>query len=90
MLFAGFRSVIATLWYVTVLLRYHLIKPVARSIEDADGPVIARTGYEALFSGGSEHLDPDDVPYALDDAVQQLRKMHPDPSRWAPYIHIGL
>ncbi|EIN12573.1 hypothetical protein PUNSTDRAFT_141242 [Punctularia strigosozonata HHB-11173 SS5] len=73
MLFAGFKSVIATLW----------------SMGDMDGPLVARTVYEELFRGDSEHLDPRIVPYALDAAVQKLRDIDPNPSRWAPYIHIG-
>jgi hypothetical protein len=59
-------------------------------MEDVDGPVIAKLVYKEIFSNGSEYLDPDDVPYALDAAVQQLRELHPDPSRWAPYIHLGM
>jgi hypothetical protein len=46
-----------------------------------------------LFKQGgddSEFLDPDDVPYALDDAVQKLRKAGLDPSFWATYVHIGI
>ncbi|EIN11274.1 hypothetical protein PUNSTDRAFT_62455, partial [Punctularia strigosozonata HHB-11173 SS5] len=74
LLFAGFKSVIATLW----------------SMEDADGPFIARSVYEDLFGGSSEYLNADDIPYALDRAVQKLRESHPNPSRWAPYIHIGI
>jgi CHAT domain-containing protein len=73
MLFAGFKSVIATLW----------------SMGDVDGPEIAKTVYEEMFKGDSEYLDPEVIPYALDAAVQKLREMDPNPSRWAPYIHIG-
>ncbi|EIN09309.1 hypothetical protein PUNSTDRAFT_67520, partial [Punctularia strigosozonata HHB-11173 SS5] len=74
MLFAGFKSVIATLW----------------SMQDVDGPMIAQSVYRDIFAGDSELLDPDDVAYALDAAVQNLRRAHPDPSRWAPYIHLGI
>jgi CHAT domain-containing protein len=73
MLFAGFKSVIATLW----------------SMGDVDGPEIAKTVYEEIFKGDSEYLDPEVIPYALDAAVQKLREKDPNPSRWAPYIHIG-
>ncbi|EIN12559.1 hypothetical protein PUNSTDRAFT_49852 [Punctularia strigosozonata HHB-11173 SS5] len=73
MLFAGFKSVIATLW----------------SMGDVDGPLVARTVYEELFHGDSDYLDPQVVPYALDTAMQKLRAIDPTPSRWAPYIHIG-
>jgi CHAT domain-containing protein len=73
MLFAGFKSVIATLW----------------SMGDVDGPQIAKKLYEEMFKGDSEYLDPAVIPYALDDAVEKLREIDPNPSRWAPYIHIG-
>jgi CHAT domain-containing protein len=73
MLFTGFKSVIATLW----------------SMGDVDGPQIAKTLYEEMFKGDSEYLDPAVIPYALDDAVEKLREIDPNPSRWAPYIHIG-
>jgi hypothetical protein len=59
-------------------------------MEDVDGPVIARHVYKELFDGNEEFLDPDKVPYALDAAIQQLRKDHPEPSRWASYIHLGM
>ncbi|EIN08249.1 hypothetical protein PUNSTDRAFT_134641 [Punctularia strigosozonata HHB-11173 SS5] len=74
MLYAGFKSVIATLW----------------SMDDVDGPMIAASVYKTLFGGDSEFLNPDDVPYALDAAVRELEHVHPDPSRWAPYIHLGI
>jgi hypothetical protein len=74
MLFVGFKSVIATLW----------------SMEDIDGPMIAGSVYKDLFRGESEFMDPDDVPYALDEAVQKLRSFDSDPARWAPYIHLGI
>jgi hypothetical protein len=59
-------------------------------MEDVDGPVIAASVYRDLFAEDVEFLDPDEVPYALDAAVQKLRRDHPQPSRWAPYIHIGM
>jgi CHAT domain-containing protein len=74
MLFVGFKSVVATLW----------------SMNDVDGPMIAGAFYREFFQGDSEWLDADDVPYALDAAVQELRRMYPDPTRWAPYIHLGM
>jgi hypothetical protein len=59
---------------------------------DLDGPVIAETIYSSLFNtdNDSEFLNPDDIPYALDEAVQKLRQSHHDPSLWATYIHIGI
>lgn len=61
-----------------------------RSMADADGPMVARMVYEEIFRGDSEVLNPDDVPYALDAAVQHLRSLHPEPSRWALYVHLGM
>ncbi|EIN05601.1 hypothetical protein PUNSTDRAFT_137705 [Punctularia strigosozonata HHB-11173 SS5] len=74
MFFAGFKSVIATLW----------------SMADADGPEIARSVYKKIFSGKLDHIDPDDIAYALDEAVTKLRTIQPEPLRWAPYIHLGI
>jgi hypothetical protein len=59
-------------------------------MEDVDGPMIAQHVYEEIFNGNSESLDPDAVPYALDAAVGELRRMDLSPSRWATYIHIGM
>jgi hypothetical protein len=59
-------------------------------MDDVDGPMIARTVYQTIFESNSEFLDPDDIPYALDAAVQALRQAQPDPTRWAPYIHLGM
>ncbi|THH00813.1 hypothetical protein EW026_g1753 [Hermanssonia centrifuga] len=41
------------------------------SMGDQDGPEVAAGIYKELFKG--ETMDPDDVPYALDEAVQKLR-----------------
>jgi hypothetical protein len=59
---------------------------------DLEGPVIASNIYSSLFSSGnmSDFLDPNTVPYALDEAVQKLRNSGLDPSSWATYIHIGI
>lgn len=60
-------------------------------MDDVDGPRVARKVYADLFraDADSEYLDPSVVPYALDAAVEELRRLDPNPSRWAPYIHIG-
>ncbi|EIN09486.1 hypothetical protein PUNSTDRAFT_133278 [Punctularia strigosozonata HHB-11173 SS5] len=73
MMFAGFKSVIGTMW----------------SMNDADGPLVARHVYSALFNG-SDALQPDVIPYALDAASQELRESGARPSRWATYIHMGI
>lgn len=57
---------------------------------DVDGPVVARKVYEELFATESEYLDPDVIPYALDDAVGELRGRRIHPSRWATYVHFGI
>ncbi|PSR73512.1 hypothetical protein PHLCEN_2v10653, partial [Hermanssonia centrifuga] len=74
MLFAGFKSVVGTMWLMN----------------DEDGPRVAKTVYEQLFAGEDELLDPDAVPYALDDATRKLREQGLSPSRWAQYIHLGM
>jgi hypothetical protein len=61
-----------------------------RSMEDVDGPMIAESVYKDIFNSDADCVHPDDVAYALDAAVQHLRRLHPDPSRWAPYIHLGI
>lgn len=56
-------------------------------MNDEDGPLIARTVYSELVKYGLD--DVDTIPYALDLAVEQLRKKGVPPYRWAPYIHMG-
>lgn len=59
-------------------------------MNDADGPMVAEAIYSALYEGNSEFLDPDIIPYALDEAVSKLRKRGLHPNRWAPYVHFGI
>jgi hypothetical protein len=54
---------------------------------DEDGPLVAKHVYSALSSGAE--LDPDAIPYALDDAARELRGKGFPPSRWATFVHIG-
>jgi hypothetical protein len=54
---------------------------------DCDGPRVAQWVYEALLE--KETLELNDIPYALDDAVQRLREEDAPPNRWATYIHMG-
>lgn len=54
---------------------------------DQDGPFVAREVYEAILR--DEILDPDAIPYALDTAVQNLRRRRVPPHRWATFIHMG-
>jgi hypothetical protein len=61
-----------------------------RSMADVDGPMVTESVYKRMFDSSSELINPNDVAYALDAAVQELRIVHPDPNRWAPYIHLGI
>jgi hypothetical protein len=55
---------------------------------DEDGPTIARKVYATLFAQDS--VSAEDVPYALDAAVQELRSAGLPPTRWATFIHLGV
>ena len=59
-------------------------------MNDIDGSLVARTVYQRLFEGNSDLLDPEIIPYALDEAVQLLREQNISPGRWATYIHFGV
>ena len=65
-------------------------QPSLRSMDDFDGPIVAKTIYEELFHPGAETLDPKTIPYALDSAVRKLRASGLVASRWAPYVHLGV
>jgi hypothetical protein len=89
MLFAGFKSVVATMWSVGLskcVGMMHLTQ-VCRSMDDADGPLLAEWFHEELMS--NKTIDADAVAYALDGAVQKLRAKEPSPKRWAQFIHLG-
>jgi pilus assembly protein TadC len=49
--------------------------------------MVAQRVYQRLFE--KNRLDLDDVPYALDDAVRELRESGVSTSRWAPFVHMG-
>ncbi|PSS35398.1 hypothetical protein PHLCEN_2v1553 [Hermanssonia centrifuga] len=51
------------------------------NMDDLDGPEVAKAIYTELFKGGP--FNPDDIPYALDAAVQTMRSRGLPPSRWA-------
>jgi CHAT domain-containing protein len=88
MLFSGFRSVIATMWYVLhVMYLVCCMLMASRAIADADGPNVAKWFYEELFA--REEVNSDSVAYALDFAVGRLRDSGVSPHRWAPFIHMG-
>jgi hypothetical protein len=58
-----------------------------RSMNDIDGPFMAKRVYSNIFQDG--RLDLTAVPYALEDAVAELRKSGVPESRWATYVHVG-
>ena len=59
-------------------------------MDDIDGPTVAKTVYEELYSTGAEVLDLEAIPYALDLAIKKLRAKGLAASRWAPYVHLGI
>lgn len=59
-----------------------------RAMDDIDGPFMAERIYQRIFKDGG--LDLMAVPYAVDDAVRELRELGVPASRWATYVHIGL
>ncbi|KAJ7510679.1 hypothetical protein B0H11DRAFT_1900054 [Mycena galericulata] len=79
LLFAGFRSVVATMW----------------TMQDPDGPEVAEIFYKHLFRKADPTSNPPIFPdlnesaEALHLAVQKLR-MHVPFARWVPFVHYGL
>jgi hypothetical protein len=73
--FAGFLSVIATMW----------------SIRDDDAPKVADHTYRYLFRNGLQGLDPSEAATALNRAILHLREdPNITIDRWAPFIHFGI
>jgi CHAT domain-containing protein len=73
--FAGFPSVIATMW----------------SISDEDARKVADHTYRYLFRNGLQRLDPSEAATALNHAVLRLREDPTvTVDRWAPFIHLGI
>ncbi|KAH8096760.1 CHAT domain-containing protein [Cristinia sonorae] len=58
------------------------------SMADIDGPEVAEVVYKELLRNNV--LDPDAIPYALDNAVHNLRLRGVSAARWACYIHSGI
>ncbi|KAF9446599.1 hypothetical protein P691DRAFT_708219 [Macrolepiota fuliginosa MF-IS2] len=73
MLFAGFKGAVATLW----------------SINDDDGPAVAKAVYEHLFAADGQKTVADSAE-ALQKAVNRMRSMGVPAHRWVPFIHIGI
>lgn len=74
MLFAGFRSVVGTMW----------------ACEDEDGPLVAEVFYEYMMRNGIEKADYRDSAEGLSKAVGELRKRKVPLQRWICYVHYGL
>ena len=73
--FAGFPSVIATMW----------------AIRDEDAPKVADHTYRYLFRNGLEELNPSDAAIALNRAVLHLREdPNVSVDKWAPFVHFGI
>jgi hypothetical protein len=54
-------------------------------MNDIDGPFMAERIYKRIFRDG--RLDMAAVPYAVNDAVRELRESGVPASRWATYVH---
>jgi hypothetical protein len=56
-------------------------------MNDQDGPSMAKQFYESLFA--VDKITTEDIPYAMDYAVTELRKAGASTERWATFIHMG-
>ncbi|KZP22191.1 hypothetical protein FIBSPDRAFT_1043674 [Athelia psychrophila] len=75
MQFAGFSSVIATMW----------------SIQDEDAPIIAKHTYAYLLRNGVGNIDLTEGAAALNHAVSQLRQdPNVTMERWALFVYYGV
>ncbi|KAJ6566335.1 CHAT domain-containing protein [Mycena capillaripes] len=78
LLFAGFRSVVATMW----------------TMADLDGPNIAEKFYQNLFKGCDTDMGPPNLMKAAESLHIAVAKLRADPnvpfSRWVPFVHYGL
>ncbi|KAJ7191957.1 CHAT domain-containing protein [Mycena pura] len=70
---AGFRGAIGTLW----------------SMQDQDGPLVAKAVYSYLFRNGSQP-QATDAAEALHLAVKELRARNLSYEHWVPFIHMGI
>jgi hypothetical protein len=57
-------------------------------MNDLDGPFMAKCIYSQIFKNGV--LDLKAVPYAVNEAVRQLRESGVPANRWATYVHFGV
>jgi hypothetical protein len=73
--FAGFPSVIATLW----------------TIRDDDAAKVTSQVYRFLLRNGTKGLEPSDAALALNHAILYLREdTSVTVDRWAPFVHFGI
>jgi hypothetical protein len=89
MLFAGFRSIVATMWLVIPppVLVWMCAHFILRSMNDQVGPEVASAFYTELLS--RPVITADDIPYALDVAIALLRASGVKVEVWASFMHIG-
>jgi hypothetical protein len=94
LLFAGFRGVVATMWWVDCISFRNNGLIIFRSIADVDGPKIADTFYENLFKKHGAIItdasgpDTTQAAQALHLAVAKLRSENVSFVRWVPFIHL--
>jgi hypothetical protein len=60
---------------------------LCRAMSDDDGPFVTKLFYNKLFE--KTEIGVDDIPYALDYAVTELKKSGVPLERWATFIHMG-
>ncbi|KAG8846282.1 hypothetical protein FRB96_002034 [Tulasnella sp. 330] len=76
MQFAGFRSVVGTMW----------------GISDIDGPLMAESFYKSMMGEAMKGLDCRNAAKALSAAVMALRRSERGIGleRWIPFVHFGV
>ncbi|KAG8904148.1 hypothetical protein FRB99_002165, partial [Tulasnella sp. 403] len=76
MQFAGFRSVVGTLWAMT----------------DADGPTLTREFYKHMLKGAEKkgYADCSKAAISLREAVKVLRTNKVPATRWVNFVHFGI
>ena len=63
---------------------------LSRPVSDDAGVFVAEYVYKKLFKSGSDVINLDTIPYALDDAAQLLRKSDDyNAYEWATLVHMG-
>jgi len=94
--FAGFQSVVGTMWYVLPSSLYlckwnRTDRTLGRAIRDDDAPVVTDAFYKHLFRNSDTSLpDIRDSAHALHLATEKLRKEGKSFRRWVPFVHFGV